>query len=152
MHIKILCVGRMKGGPERDMVDDYLHRAARTGKPLGIRSVEEVEVEAGGGMAKEADRLLSKAGAARLIRLDERGKQTPSVEFSRKLAQWRDNGEDVVFMIGGADGFDASIKKSAPDAICFGVQTWPHKLVRVLIAEQIYRALSIEAGTPYHRA
>ena len=141
----------MKSGPERELVDDYVSRAARTGRSLGVRSVTEIEVDAGGGKAKEAERLLAKAGDARIVRLDERGKTLKSLEFSTKLANWRDAGEDVAFVIGGADGHDPALSSKAPDAISFGVQTWPHKLVRVMIAEQIYRALSIEANTPYHR-
>ncbi len=151
MHIKIVCVGRMKDSPERDMVNDYIQRAAKTGRGLGIRSVEEIEVDAGGGKAKESERILARVGNARLVRLDERGKALKSLEFSKKLANWRDTGDDVAFLIGGADGHDKSLTLKAPDAISFGVQTWPHKLVRVMIAEQIYRALSIEAGSPYHR-
>lgn len=151
MHVSIICVGRMKSGPERALVDDYVARAAKTGRALGVRSVTEIEVEAGGGKAKEAERLLEKAGSARIVRLDERGKALKSIAFSQKLAGWRDNGEDVAFLIGGADGLDPGLTARAPDAISFGVQTWPHKLVRVMIAEQIYRAISIEANTPYHR-
>ncbi|WP_018997143.1 23S rRNA (pseudouridine(1915)-N(3))-methyltransferase RlmH [Hirschia maritima] len=151
MHIRILCIGRMKDCPEREMVNDYIKRAQKTGRGLGIRSVEEIEVEAGGGKSKESERLIAKAGKARLIRLDERGKALKSLEFSKKIANWRDSGEDIAFLIGGADGHAPELADKAREAISFGVQTWPHKLVRVMIAEQIYRALSIEAGSPYHR-
>lgn len=151
MHIRIICVGRMKDSPERDMVNDYIQRSAKTGRNLGIRSVEEIEVESGGGKAKESARILARAGNALLIRLDERGKALKSKEFSKKISNWRDSGEDIAFLIGGADGHDPSLSNKAREAISFGVQTWPHKLVRVMIAEQIYRALSIEAGSPYHR-
>ncbi len=133
------------------MVNDYIQRAAKTGRMLGIRSVEEIEVEAGGGKQKETERILSRAGNARLIRLDEKGKALKSIEFSKKIANWRDSGEDIAFLIGGADGHAHSLSEKARDAISFGIQTWPHKLVRVMIAEQVYRALSIESGSPYHR-
>jgi 23S rRNA (pseudouridine1915-N3)-methyltransferase len=151
MRIKIICVGRLKDSPERDMVNDYVSRAIKTGRQLGIRSVEEVEVDAGGGKKKEAERILAKAGSARLILLDERGKTLKSKEFSTTLANWRDSGEDIAFCIGGADGLAPELLQKTQHKISFGIQTWPHKLVRVMIAEQIYRALSIEAGTPYHR-
>jgi 23S rRNA (pseudouridine1915-N3)-methyltransferase len=151
VSIRILCVGRLKDGPERDLVDDYIARAKKLGRQLGWRDVAEIEVEAGGGRDKEGERLLAKQDGARLIRLDERGEALTSQAFSRKLATWRDNGESVAFLIGGADGHGANLATQAPQAIAFGVQTWPHKMVRVMLAEQIYRALSIEAGTPYHR-
>jgi 23S rRNA (pseudouridine1915-N3)-methyltransferase len=151
MRIRLLVVGRLKDGPERTMVDDYLSRAAKTGKPLGYRSVDEVEVEAGGGKQAEGARLLAKSADSLLIRLDERGEPWTSTDLSRRLARWRDQGENVDFVIGGADGTSDDIVKKARATLGFGPQTWPHRLVRVMLAEQIYRALSIEAGSPYHR-
>ena len=151
MHIRIVSVGRMKACPERDLADDYIARAARTGRSLGVRSVSSVEVEAGGGKAQEAEKLLSRAEPGRIVRLDERGELITSTELSRKLAAWRDGGDDVAFLIGGADGLDPSLESRADLSIAFGRVTWPHRLVRALIAEQIYRALSISANTPYHR-
>ena len=151
MRIRLLAVGRLKDGPEREMVDDYLARAARTGKPLGYRSVEEIEVEAGGGKSAEGARLLAKHADAILIRLDERGEAWTSAELSRRLKRWRDDGQSVDFVIGGADGASPELAARARATLGFGVQTWPHRLARVMLAEQIYRALSIEAGSPYHR-
>ena len=151
MRIRILCIGRMKDGPERELVDDYLARAQKTGKPLGYRAVEEVELTSSS-KDDEGQRLLAKNGKGILIRLDERGEAWTSQDLSKRLARWRDAGEEVVsFVIGGADGTSTAIAAAARHTISFGVQTWPHKLVRVLIAEQVYRALSIEAGSPYHR-
>jgi 23S rRNA (pseudouridine1915-N3)-methyltransferase len=151
MRIRLLVVGRLKDGPERTLVDDYLSRAARTGKTLGYRSVDEVEVEAGGGKQAEGARLLAKSGDNLLIRLDERGEPWTSTDLSKRLARWRDQGENIDFVIGGADGTSADIAAKARAALGFGPQTWPHRLARVMLAEQIYRALSIEAGSPYHR-
>ena len=151
MRIRLLVVGRLKDGPERVMVDDYLSRAARTGKALGYRGVDEVEVEAGGGKQAEGARLLAKSADSLLIRLDERGEPWTSVDLSKRLARWRDQGENVDFVIGGADGTSPDIAAKARATLGFGPQTWPHRLVRVMLAEQIYRALSIEAGSPYHR-
>lgn len=141
----------MKDGPERELVDDYLGRAQKSGKSLGYRAVEEVELNSSS-KDDEGQRLLAKHGKGILIRLDERGEAWTSQDLSKRLARWRDGGEDAVsFVIGGADGTSPEVAAAARHTISFGVQTWPHKLVRVLIAEQVYRALSIEAGSPYHR-
>lgn len=141
----------MKDGPERELVDDYIQRAQKTGKSLGYRAVEEIELNSSS-KDDEGQRLLAKHAGGILIRLDERGEAWTSQDLSRRLARWRDAGEDAVsFVIGGADGTSPAIAAAARHTISFGVQTWPHKLVRVLIAEQVYRALSIEAGSPYHR-
>jgi len=151
MRISILCVGRLKDGPEREMVDDYLARARKTGKQLGYRGVEEVEL-ASGTPHDEGGRLLAKHSRGVLVRLDERGEAWTSKELSRRLARWRDANEEAVdFVVGGADGTSAAVASAARHSISFGPQTWPHRLVRVMLAEQIYRALSIEAGSPYHR-
>ena len=151
MRIRILCIGRMKDGPERVLVDDYLARAQKAGKALGYRAVEEAELNSST-KDDEGKRLLTRHGAGVLVRLDERGESWTSLELSKQLAKWRDAGEDAVsFVIGGADGTSADVAKAARHSMSFGVQTWPHRLVRVMIAEQVYRALSIEAGSPYHR-
>ena len=151
MRIRLLVVGRLKDGPERTMVDDYLARATKTGKALGYRSVDEVEVDAGGGKQAEGARLMARSADSLLIRLDERGEAWTSADLSKRLARWRDQGENVDFVIGGADGTSPEIAAKARATLGFGPQTWPHRLVRVMLAEQIYRALSIEAGSPYHR-
>ena len=137
-------------------MDDYLTRADRTGRALGVGpvSVHEVEDKRGGGMTAEAT-LLEKAvpKGAMLVALDERGKVMCSPDFATRLADWRDDGQsDVAFLIGGADGLDASLRSRADLSLSFGKMVWPHMLVRVMLAEQIYRATSILAGSPYHRA
>lgn len=155
MHLKLLVVGRIKSGPERVLTDEYLKRAAPIARQLGFRGIEEIEVASGGGMDAEATRLLSRLpeGDVRLIRLDEHGASLSSVEFSKKLAGLRDQGVGtLVFMIGGADGYGDAVQSAAPETLAFGVQTWPHRFVRVMLAEQIYRAVSILSGTPYHKA
>ena len=151
MRIRILCVGRLKDGPERELVDDYVARARKTGASLGYRAVEEIEIDAGGGKEKEAERILARRGKGKLVRLDERGQAWTSMDLSKRLQTWRDAGEDADFVVGGADGLAASLDNQTSLALGFGAQTWPHKLVRVMLAEQVYRALSIEAGSPYHR-
>jgi 23S rRNA (pseudouridine1915-N3)-methyltransferase len=136
-------------------VDDYLKRCERTGRPLGLGPVTEHEVEdkRGGGMAAEGELLARTlpAGAV-LVVLDERGKTLSSPELAAELATWRDGGrQDAAFVIGGADGIDPALRARADLAISFGRMVWPHMLVRVMLAEQLYRAATILAGSPYHR-
>ena len=156
MRLHLCAVGRLRAGPERDLVDDYLLRFDRSGRALGLGPVQEHEVEdkKNAGMGAEAD-LLARAvpAGAVLVTLDERGKLMSSPEFAALLAKWRDGGrQDLAFVIGGADGIDAGLRARADFSISFGAMVWPHMLVRVMLAEQLYRAASILAGAPYHRA
>jgi 23S rRNA (pseudouridine1915-N3)-methyltransferase len=155
MRLHLCAVGRLRAGPERALVDDYLQRLERTGRPLGLGPVTEHEVEdkRGGGMAAEGQ-LLAKVvpeGAALCV-LDERGKLLSSPEFAQTLAGWRDGGrQDAALVIGGADGVDPSLRARADLVLSFGRMVWPHMLVRVMVAEQMYRAATILSGSPYHR-
>ena len=156
MRVHLCAVGRMRAGPERALVDDYVTRFDRTGRALGLGPLSEHEVEdrKGGGMEAEAE-LLARAipGGAMLVTLDERGRVMSSPEFAADLARWRDGGrQDVAFVIGGADGIAPSLRARADASISFGRMVWPHMLVRVMLAEQLYRAATILAGGPYHRA
>lgn len=156
MRATLCVVGRLRGGPEREILDDYLTRFDRTGRALGLgpASIIEVEDKKGGGMEAEAKLLqnIIPKGAF-LVTLDERGKLLTSPEFSQKLGVWRDDGrQDVAFVIGGADGIAPSLRAKADFSISFGKMVWPHMLVRVMLAEQLYRAASIQAKSPYHRA
>ncbi|MFX0542923.1 23S rRNA (pseudouridine(1915)-N(3))-methyltransferase RlmH [Roseovarius sp. S4756] len=156
MRLHICAVGRMRAGPERDLFDDYITRADRTGRALGLgpTTLHEVEDKKGGGPAAEAA-LLERAlpqGTVR-VALDERGQIATSPKFARKLADWRDAGRgDLAFIIGGADGIDPALRATADFSLSFGAMVWPHMLARVMLAEQIYRATTILAGGPYHRA
>ena len=155
MRVHICAVGRLRAGPERTLIDDYLTRFDRTGRALGLGPANLIEVEdkKGGGIAAEAA-LLSKAvpDGALICVLDERGKLQSSPDFAQTLSGWRDQGRgDVAFVIGGADGIDPSLRKSAEAALSFGKMVWPHMLARVMLTEQLYRAASILAGAPYHR-
>lgn len=156
MRLHLCAVGRLRAGPERALVDDYAVRLNRTGRALGLGPLVEHEVEdrRGGGMVAEAE-LLARAvpdGAALAV-LDERGRVLSSPEFAAQLAQWRDAGrQDLAFVIGGADGIDPALRARADFALSFGAMVWPHFLVRVMLAEQLYRAATILAGGPYHRA
>ncbi len=155
MRVSICAVGRMRAGPEKTLIDDYLTRFERTGRALGLGPARVVEVDdrKGGGMGAEAV-LLRKAvpAGAVLCTLDERGKVISSPDFADRLAGWRDAGrQDLALMIGGADGIDPDLRAEAEFSISFGAMVWPHMLVRVMLAEQLYRAATILAGSPYHR-
>ncbi len=155
MRLQLCAVGRLRAGPERALIDDYLHRLDRTGRSLGLGPVTEHEVEdkRGTGMAAEADLLLRAVPAgAVIVTLDERGRMLSSPEFAAQLARWRDAGrQDVAFLIGGADGLAPGLRDRAAFSLSLGAMVWPHMLVRVMLAEQLYRAATILAGSPYHR-
>jgi 23S rRNA (pseudouridine1915-N3)-methyltransferase len=155
MRVHLCVVGRLRAGPERDLVDDYLQRFDRTGRGLGLGPCNVIEVEdrKGGGMAAEAV-LLRRAlpSGCKICIMDERGRVISSPDFADRLAGWRDQGcSDLAFVIGGADGIDPELRAEADFALSFGAMVWPHMLVRVMIAEQLYRAASILSGAPYHR-
>lgn len=155
MRVSICAVGRLRSGPERDLIDDYQTRFDRTGRALGLGplDIREVDDRKGGGMAAEAA-LLSRAipETSVMIALDERGKVMTSPTFSRLLARYRDDGRsEVAFVIGGADGIDPDLRARADAALSLGSMVWPHMLARVMLTEQLYRAASILAGSPYHR-
>ncbi|MEY8840406.1 23S rRNA (pseudouridine(1915)-N(3))-methyltransferase RlmH [Cribrihabitans sp. XS_ASV171] len=156
MRVTICAVGRMRAGPEKTLLDDYVTRFDRTGRGLGLGPVQVVEVEdrKGGGMTAEAD-LLRKAlpKGAMICTLDERGKVLSSPDFAEKLGAWRDAGrQELALVIGGADGIDPGLRAEADFSISFGKMVWPHMLVRVMLSEQLYRAATILAGGPYHRS
>ena len=155
MRVHLCAVGRLRSGPERALVDDYLTRFDRTGRALGLGPFvqHEVEDKRNLGMAAEAELLtrVVPAGAV-LVCLDERGRVMSSPDFAGQLAQWRDAGhQDVAFVVGGADGIAPALRDRADFTISFGAMVWPHMLVRVMLAEQMYRAATILAGGPYHR-
>jgi 23S rRNA (pseudouridine1915-N3)-methyltransferase len=156
MRVHLCAVGRLRGGPEQDLIRDYAARFDRTGRSLGLGplTITEVDDRKGGGMAAEAA-LLRRAvpQGALLCCLDERGLQMTSPAFADWMAGLRDQGRgDLAFVIGGADGIDPALRTQADHAISFGRMVWPHMLVRVMLTEQLYRAASILAGAPYHRA
>lgn len=154
MKLVIAAVGRMRPGPEKLLYDDYMDRFGRTGRGLGLGPAELREVEARkSGMAAEAALLEAAVpeGAYRIV-LDERGKRLSSPDFAARLGDLRDDGRgQVALMIGGADGLAPELRVRADLALSFGAMVWPHMLVRVMLAEQLYRAASILAGSPYHR-
>lgn len=155
MRLTLRAGGSIKSGPERDLIDDYLNRARHMSRNLGILDIDEQQVDLRSAKTRtdETKTLLPEAGAeTRYVILDERGKSLTSRQIAKQIAKWRDEGErNITFVIGGADGFDPATLPQNISRWSFGHQTWPHKMVRVMLAEQIYRALSILAGTPYHR-
>lgn len=154
MRVSLRAAGMMRSGPERDLVDDYLVRADRLARGQGFLSVSEDAVDTSRckNRAEATQRILNVPEDTKLILLDERGKSLTSRELSKLLARTRDDGvSSLAFIIGPADGFDPASIPPGLQRISFGKQTWPHKLVRVMLAEQLYRALSILSGSPYHR-
>jgi len=158
MRVLIAAVGRMKSGPERELISRYLERAIGTGKPLALTGFEVAELtesragSAPSRKAEEAKALRSVLPDGIVVALDERGKSISSEAFATQIARWRDDGRPAVsFVIGGADGHDADFVRSADQVLSFSPLTWPHQLVRIMLAEQLYRATTILSGHPYHR-
>ena len=151
MRLSIIAVGRAKRGPERDLYEFY---AGRTGWPLSLIEVEERRPLSGDERkSREADLITAKIpNGAILVALDERGEDLTSRKFAKLLGDWQDAGtSDIAFVIGGADGLAEELRGKARQMIRFGRATWPHMLVRPMLAEQIYRARQILDGHPYHR-
>ncbi len=149
-EIVILAVGRIKAGPEQSLVAEYLKRLPW---PVTVTEVEERRPIVGPErQAREAELILAAIPEkAIVVALDERGKTLSSQLFAEKVVTWRDDGRSIVFVIGGADGLLQSVRDRADYLLAFGPMTWPHALVRSLLAEQIYRAWTISTGHPYHK-
>jgi 23S rRNA (pseudouridine1915-N3)-methyltransferase len=151
MEITIVAVGRLRPGPEGDLIDTYRRRISW---PVKIIEVEERRpLKSPERMRAEAELILKALpSSALIIALDERGEMLDSLGFAEKLRQWQDNSQNkIVFIIGGADGLAPEIRERAELTLCFGRMTWPHMLVRALLAEQIYRATCILNHHPYHK-
>ena len=148
----IAAVGRLRAGPERELVDAYLRRTPWT---IDQRDIEIRRRLTGDAlMAAEADALVAALPrGAVAVALDERGRTLASQDFAGQIGRWRDEGRSgIAFLIGGADGHGPAVRERADLTLSFGLMTWPHLLVRVMLAEQVYRAWSILEGHPYHRA
>ena len=154
MRIAILAIARLGRAPEAALAQDYVARATAGGRALGLGPVEVVEIEARKpGKAAEGQALIAQLAAGdHLVACDEHGRARTSREFSQWIGVLRDRGvRRLVFVVGGADGLDAAVLDRAEETLAFGPQTWPHALVRAMLAEQIYRGVGILAGSPYHR-
>jgi 23S rRNA (pseudouridine1915-N3)-methyltransferase len=160
MRLVVAAIGRLKAGPERELAERYRKRAAQTGRRIGFRDTEVVEIresraqEVGKRMIEESIALTSIIpDQASILILDQRGESLDSATLASRLGRWRDDGRPAaVFIIGGDDGLAPSLRDKANVKLAFGTATWPHQLVRVMLLEQIYRAISILSGHPYHRA
>jgi 23S rRNA (pseudouridine1915-N3)-methyltransferase len=153
LKITLLCVGRLGAAPEARLARDWAARATASGRSLGLGPVEIVEVEGRkAGKGGEAEALLPRLEGAHVIACDEHGQAPTSREFAGLIGRLRDDGvRRLAFVVGGADGLDPRVADLAQARLAFGPQTWPHALVRAMLAEQVYRAATILAGSPYHR-
>ncbi len=158
MRLSVVAVGRLKSGPERDLVERYRSRIDALGRGLGFGFdlIELPESRARRDLdrkAEEAAALLERIGSSAMIAFDERGRSPSSESFAETLKSWRDGGRPgIACVVGGPDGLDPAIRGRADLVVSFGALTLPHQIVRVLVVEQLYRALTIIAGHPYHRA
>ncbi|MDE2063880.1 MAG: 23S rRNA (pseudouridine(1915)-N(3))-methyltransferase RlmH [Bradyrhizobium sp.] len=160
MRLLVIAIGRLKQGPERELAERYRERFDDIGRRLGFRGLEVCELSES--RARDATARIAEEAAAIvaaippksvLVALDERGDNIDSGAFARRLARWRDDQvANAIFSIGGADGLSPELRRMAQLKMAFGSATWPHQMVRVMLLEQIYRAATILAGHPYHRA
>lgn len=159
MRVIVAAVGRLKHGPERDLAERYRERAAKAGRAVGLRGVDVVEVaesRARDAVRRSTEESIALAqlipdDAVRIV-LDERGESLDSATFTGALRNWRDAGRPAAaFLIGGAEGVAPSLREAADMCLAFGAATWPHQFVRIMLLEQIYRAVTILSGHPYHR-
>jgi 23S rRNA (pseudouridine1915-N3)-methyltransferase len=160
MRLVVISIGRLKQGPERELAQRYRERFDDIGRKLGFQGLEIHEIAES--RARDAARRIAEEAAAIsaaiplksvLVALDERGDNIDSAAFARQLGRWRDEAvPSTIFAIGGADGLSPDLRRKAKLRIAFGSATWPHQMVRVMLLEQLYRAATILAGHPYHRA
>lgn len=160
MRLAIAAIGRMKAGPEQELAERYRKRAAQTGARIGFRDVEVIEIRESRAQDVGKRTLEESIALANLIPdkaitiiLEERGENLDSATLAARLGRWRDDGRPAaIFIIGGDDGLAPSLRDKATLRLAFGAATWPHQLVRIMLLEQLYRAVTILSGHPYHRA
>jgi 23S rRNA (pseudouridine1915-N3)-methyltransferase len=160
MRLTIAAIGRLKSGPEYELAERYRKRAEQLGRRIGFREVEILEIresraaELGKRMIEESIAIASVIpDRAACVILDQGGDNLDSARLAQQLARWRDEGRSAaVFIIGGDDGLAPSLREKANLRLAFGAATWPHLLIRSMLLEQVYRAMTILAGHPYHRA
>ena len=158
MRIVVAAVGRLKRGPEVELAERYRERSVKSGRGIGLRSLDIIEIAES--RARDAQRRMLEESIAlaniiperaATVLLDPRGEALDSDAFVKRLRGWNDGGRDVAFVIGGPDGLAPTLSENATLHLAFGALTWPHQLVRVMLLEQIYRAITIMSGHPYHR-
>lgn len=160
MRLVIVAVGRLKQGPERELAARYHDRVATSGRAVGLRPIEVIELDEGRARAaddrlkSEAEKIAAAAPAnAAIIVLDERGEACSSETLAERIRGFRDEGKaTLAFIVGGPDGLAHDIRERADWVVAFGKTTFPHQLIRIMLLEQIYRAITILSGHPYHRA
>ena len=159
MHIVITAIGRMKSGNEREMLEKYVKRVIQTGKMIGVSGIDIIEPNESRAKSselrkeEEARKLLAAISTqSSVVALDESGDSLNSKDLANFVDAQINNGkEKLTFVIGGADGLGSAVFKRANKTIAFGSMTWPHMLARIMLTEQIYRAITILSGHPYHR-
>ena len=159
MRLIIVAIGRLKKGPEQELVKRYADRIKKSGKAVGLTSVETIEIpESKAGDAKtrklqEANEIRARLPEKTMVWLfDERGKSVSSPQFSSYVEQCLDQGNNALsIVIGGPDGLDPDFRRSADRVLSFGALTMPHQIVRILVFEQVYRSVTILTNHPYHR-
>jgi 23S rRNA (pseudouridine1915-N3)-methyltransferase len=160
LKLTIAAIGKLKAGPEKLLAEDYAARIPALGKKAGITAItikdwsESQRPDSAQRIGEEEALLWSAVPAgAHVIAMDERGKTPTSQAFADNLRNLADRGQsDLVFMLGGPDGHSAQTRKNAHELLAFGPMTWPHRLARVMLLEQIYRSVTILVNHPYHRA
>ena len=159
MRLMVAAIGRLKAGPERELAERYRDRVAKAGRAVGLRDIEIVEIRESKAAEVGRRRLEESIALANIIperavvvALDESGENLDSDSLTGLLRSWRDAARPAaVLCIGGADGLGEDVKRRADFTLAFGHATWPHQLVRIMLLEQLYRAVTILAGHPYHR-
>ncbi|HEY2136666.1 MAG TPA: 23S rRNA (pseudouridine(1915)-N(3))-methyltransferase RlmH [Xanthobacteraceae bacterium] len=160
MRLIVAAIGRLKAGPERELAERYRDRVAKAGRAVGLRDIEIVEIresraqDVGRRVLEESIALANIIpDGATVVALDQTGESLDSGSITGALRGWRDSARPAaVFCIGGADGLGSELTARADLTLAFGAATWPHQLVRIMLMEQLYRAVTILAGHPYHRA
>lgn len=154
MKIRMIAAGKARSGPEGVLANSYLERFGKAGRSVGLGPATVVEFDSGP-RGRLPEQQIAQAAANRdgvLCALDRNGKGLTSCEFAGWLADWRDRGvKEATFLIGGADGLRRDMLDRADSCLSLGGMVLPHLLARVILAEQLYRAVSIIRGTPYHR-
>lgn len=152
MRLSILAVGQMRGADEAALYDTYAKRIAQAGRHIGLDGLHLNEIKEQSGANEKLAAALDSRPQALVVALDESGTEMSSRQWASKIGHWRDDGQsEIVCVLGAADGLNAALKARADVTLALGKMTWPHLLARALLAEQLYRAISILSGHPYHR-
>lgn len=152
MRLSVLAVGQMRGSPEAALYDTYAARIGPTGRAIGLDGPHLTEIKEHGDACAKLAKALDARPDALLVALDETGRAYGSRQLADTIGKWRDNGtREAIFLLGPADGLDDALRARSDVLLSFGKMTWPHLLARAMLAEQLWRAVSILAGHPYHR-